>query len=121
MQSGTAEEKAPFQRAAEFVRAIPGTGLEEALVVSKPADTENLILAAKEVLADERNAREPEIDAALEQFETEKIRTGVFPVVTRESAEALSKILEGIDPAFRKLWRQQVLKDLPWLDRIMPK
>jgi RNA polymerase sigma factor (sigma-70 family) len=120
MQSGTVEEKALFQRAVEFVRTMPDTTPKEASVAPKPADMENLILAAKEVLADERNTLEPEIDAALQQFRAEKIRTGVFPVVTRESADALSKILERIDPAFRKQWREQALKAKPELDRLMP-
>ena len=81
----------------------------------------NLTLSARVLLTDEPNAKEREIEAAVERFTSEKIRSGVFPVVTKESAEALSKILDGIDPAFCKQWRQQVLKDYPWLDRIMPK
>ena len=121
MQSGSVEEKATFRRAAELVRTTPETTSEEESAPPKPTDIRNLPLAARVVLSDEHNAKESQIEEAIEQFESEKIQTGVFPAVTKESAEAFAKILEEVDPAFCRQWREQVLKDQPWLDRVMPK
>jgi len=32
----------------------------------------------------------------------------------------LSEAIRGIDPAFQSVWRKQVLKTYPWLDRFLP-
>lgn len=84
-------------------------------------DLRNLTLAARVLLVDAPNSNSNQLERALAQFETEKIRTGVFPMANREGVEALSKVLEAIDPEFRKQWHRQVLKKYAWLDRVMPK
>jgi hypothetical protein len=120
MQSGTDQEKAVLLHVSELIREAP-VASEEKVETPKPLDLRNLTLAARVLLVDAPIANSNALERALEQFETEKIRPGVFPTATREGVEALSKVLESVDPEFRKQWRQQVLKDYAWLDRVMPK
>ena len=120
-QSGTDEEKALLRHVSDLVQATPIPTDVEAPVETKTLDMRNLTLSARVILTDEQNSKEKELERALERFESENIRSGVYPVATPTSLAALSKCLEEVDPEFRNSWRKSVLKDYPWLDRIMPK
>lgn len=117
---GTAEDRAVFSRLAEAIRAAPVPVDDADARMRKPTPIGDLLLSARVALTEASNDSQTRIDAALERFQSEAEK-GIHATVTAESFAALSKALGDVDPKFRDEWHRAVLRDMPWLDRLLAK
>ena len=79
-----------------------------------------LVLDARILLQDGNNPNENRLERALDEFHMQHIRNVTDANVTTERYRVLSAAIRDIDPEFQTQWRKQVLKNYPWLDRVLP-
>lgn len=76
----------------------------------------DLLLEARVLLTDNPNPREARIEEALEEFQVLR-KEKLTPELLAKVSEAMRKI----DPEFQAAWQAQLVKNLPWIDRMLPK
>ena len=113
------DQRAALTKAIKFVRETPAEAEEEP-VHARPLALGNLTLDARVLLVDGENADRSKIEEVLAEFDGRRLQTGSKPKVTAENYSALSQALWEIDPQFQGEWRKAILKNYPWLDRILP-
>jgi RNA polymerase sigma factor (sigma-70 family) len=86
----------------------------------RPLPLANLTLDARVLLLDSKNANQAKLERMLGEFEEQYIRNVADAKVTPERYLTLSIAIRKIDPEFHGQWRKSILKNYPWLDRILP-
>jgi RNA polymerase sigma factor (sigma-70 family) len=89
----------------------------------RPVAMASLALDARIMLVDSDNPNRDKLENILNEFQIQYLQKGGDggdANVTTERYRALSETIRGIDPEFQTRWRKQVLKNYPWLDRVMP-
>ncbi|MCI0536005.1 MAG: hypothetical protein L0Z50_12335 [Verrucomicrobiales bacterium] len=113
------EQRAALTKAIKLVRETPAE-VEEEPVHARPLALGNLTLDARVLLVDGENPNRVKIEQVLTEFDDRRLQAGDKPKVTAENYSALSQALWEIDPQFQGEWRKTILKNYPWLDRILP-
>jgi hypothetical protein len=112
-------QRADLTKAVKLLRETPAQ-VEEEPVHARPLALGNLTLDARVLLVDGENANRAKIEQVLAEFDGRHLQSGDKPKVTAENYSELSKALREIDPHFQGEWRKTILKNYPWLDRILP-
>ena len=81
----------------------------------------SLALDARIMLVDSDNPNRDKLENILNEFQMQYRQKPGDANVTTERYGVLSEAIRGIDPEFQALWRKQVLKNYPWLDRVLPR
>ncbi|MCC7376377.1 MAG: sigma-70 family RNA polymerase sigma factor [Verrucomicrobiales bacterium] len=80
----------------------------------------NLTLTARVLAIDQGESQEVNVQALLEKLSAEMPESSDEHPVTPESFQRFVEALRGMDPEFERSWRQNLRRDYPWLDRILP-
>lgn len=107
-----------LEKAIELVRNSPPP-TQIADPVSTPLPLENLLMDARVLLVDNPHPKARQLESMFDAFREEQRSGGKSPDVTAGNFKKLAAKLEVIDPEFRKEWERAVMKNYPWLDRVL--
>ncbi|HKS37593.1 MAG TPA: hypothetical protein VJW76_10415, partial [Verrucomicrobiae bacterium] len=120
MQQASESQRAAVQNAIDAVRQLdPSIKPEE--TERRPLPMANLAMDARVMLVDSDNPNRDKLESTLNEFQIQLLQKPGDANVTPERFRVLSEAIRGIDPAFQSAWRKQVLKNYPWLDRVLPR
>lgn len=118
LQQASESQRAAVQSAIDAVRLMD-TSANSEVTEKPPMPMTQLVLHARLMLQEGNNPNESRLERALDEFHMQHVRNVTDANVTTERYRVLSAAIRDIDPEFQAQWRKQVLKNYPWLDRVL--
>jgi hypothetical protein len=118
LDRASGEQRTAIQNAIDAIRQTD-ISPKEAETERPPVSMISLVLDARILLQDGNNPNEERLERALDDFHSQHIRNVADASVNTERYRVLSEAIRGIDAQFHTAWRKQVLKNYPWLDRVL--
>ncbi|MFO1499261.1 MAG: hypothetical protein U1G07_12845 [Verrucomicrobiota bacterium] len=121
LDQAAGERRPGLERALHFLESGAAGLPRDSEPPIRPVSLAALAFDARVLLADQDKPQRQALEGVLAEFEAGRREMGGPPVVTAENFATLAQALSRVDPTFQKEWRQAVMKNYPWLDRVVGK